>query len=193
MSSRVETSPRKLIAVGFLAVFVQTAVVSQVPPFAGSADVLPLVTISVGLLCGSLTGAVFGFAIGLGLDLIVGQPLGQYALIDLAIGYAAGRFGELRAPAGSLYLVPVGAAAAAFAAFGYGLLQVLFGGGAELSIAVAKQGALAVLWGALLAVPVNAIVRRSISAGSSRGPRSRGRSRAYATGGLSPLTPGRKR
>ena len=193
MNQALETSPRRLIAVGFLAVFLQTAVVSQVPPFAGTADVLPLVAMSVGLMCGSLTGAVFGFSVGLGLDLLVGQPLGQYALVDLAVGYGAGRFGEMRAPAGALYLVPAGAVASAVATFGYGLLQVLFGGGAELSLAVLRQGALAVLWGALLAVGVHAIVRRVISAGSARGPKSRGRSRAYATGGLSPLTPGRKR
>lgn len=193
MTPPVDASPRRLTAVGFLAVFAQTAVVSQVPPFAGAADIVPLVAMSAGLLCGSLPGAVFGFSLGLGLDLLVGQPLGQYAFVDLAVGYGAGRFAELRAPAGALYLVPAGAAAAAVSTFGYGLLQVLFGGGAELSLAVLRQGALAVLWGALLANGVHALVRSAISAGGSRGPKSRGRSRAYATGGLSPLTPGRRR
>jgi rod shape-determining protein MreD len=150
---------------------------------------------SVGLLFGSLPGAIFGFGVGLILDLLLIQTLGQYALIYLAVGYGAGRLMELRAPSGRLVLLPLGAAATATVTLGFGLLQVLLGGGANLNVVVLRQTALAVLWGALLAIPVDAMVRKIVVVRSKARPDSTrsGRSHAYATGGLSPLTPGRKK
>ena len=55
--------PLRLILLGFVAVLVQESAVSQISIFGVSADITPLVVMSVGLLCGSLTGAVFGFAL----------------------------------------------------------------------------------------------------------------------------------
>ena len=183
----------RLIGAGVAGVVTQLVIVSQVPPFSGSADIVPLVTLSVALMLGSLPGAVFGFATGLAIDLLLVQPLGQYALIGLAIGYGAGRIGELRPPATRLALVPLGALAAACATLGFGLLQVVLGGGASLSVAVVRQAALAVLWGALLAVPVNALTRRVIGGPPRLDSGRPSRRRAYATGGLSPLSEGRRR
>jgi len=183
----------RLFGVGAAALVIQIAVVSQVPPFSGSADIVPLVVMSVGLVLGSLRGAMFGFCVGLGADFLFVQPLGQYALLDLAVGYGAGRLMELRNPAGTLFVVPLGAGAAAFATLGFGVLQVLLGGGASLSLVVLRQSALAILWGALLAVPVHSAVRKVVK---RTGPSSTGRGtrrRGYATGGLSPLIPGKKR
>ncbi|MEI6447570.1 MAG: rod shape-determining protein MreD [Actinomycetes bacterium] len=190
----VSPVPRgRLAAVALLVLVIQTTVISQVPPFAGAADIVPLAAMSIGLLYGSLTGAFFGFGIGLGLDLLLVQPLGQYALLNLAVGYSAGRLAELRPPSGALFLIPLGACAVALTTIGFGILQVMFGGGASLSGAVVRQTAIAVLWGGLLAVPVNAAVARLATPGGGRGTARRSRRRAYATGGLSPLTPGRKR
>jgi cell shape-determining protein MreD len=187
-------STARFCAIGIIVVTLQVAVVSQVPPFSGSADILPLAAMSIGLMFGSLTGAIFGFCIGLGVDLLFVQPLGEYALLDLAVGYGAGRLAELRDPAGTLFLVPLGAAVAAVVTFGFGLLQTVMGAGAELSFVTLKDSLLAVLWGAILAIPVHALVKRLIGGRGDLdgGPRS-GRQRAYTTGGLSPLTPGRKR
>ena len=184
---------KRLIAAAVVVLIVQTTVVSQVPPLAGAADIVPLAAMSVGLMFGSLPGAVFGFGIGLGLDLLLGQPLGQYALLDLAVGYGAGRLSELRAPTGAAFLLPLGAAAAAVSTLGYGLLQIVLGGGTELSVAVVRQAVLAVIWGGLLAIPVNAAVGRIIGQRRGGAAQRKGRSRAYATGGLSPLKPGRNR
>lgn len=181
----------RLIAAAVVVVILQLAVVSQVPPFSGSADLVPLAAMSVGLLLGSLPGAVFGFGIGLAMDFMLVKPLGEFALLDLAIGYAAGRIGELRPPPRRLYLVPLGAAAAAFSALGYGLLQVLFGQGANLSGTVLQLAAWSILWGGVLAVPVHALLRRIVSLPGRKGGGTR--RRAYATGGLSPLTPGKRR
>jgi len=189
----VEAPKRRLAAIGLFAVVFQVTVVSQVPPFAGAADIVPLVAMSVGLVFGSLPGAVFGFSVGLGVDLLLAQTLGQYALLNLAVGYGAGRIAEMRSVEGSLPLVAMGAIACAVAVLGYGLIEVLLGGGASISIVVVQQAVLSILWGALLAIPVNAVVVRSTAGGGRRDQGRPGRRRAYATGGLSPLTPGRKR
>jgi cell shape-determining protein MreD len=169
------------------------AVVSQVPPFSGSADLVPLAAMAIGLLFGSLPGAIFGFGIGLTMDFLLVQTLGEYALLDLIVGYGAGRLMELRPMTGRLYLLPVGAAASAVSTIGYGVLQVLFGAGANLSGTVTQQAALAIMWGALLSIPVYALVRRITRVTRSRDGGGPTRRRAYATGGLSPLTPGKRR
>lgn len=183
----------RVAGAGVAAVVLQLVVVSQVPPFSGSADIVPLAIMTSGLALGSLQGAVFGFSVGLGCDLLLVQPLGESALIGMAVGYGAGRVGELRPPTTKVALIPLGALAAFAATLGFGLLQVLLGGGASLSLVALRQLAFAVLWGGLLAVPVNSFIRWCIGVDRSgeRGGQPRGR--GYTTGGLSPLTPGRKR
>ena len=79
----------------------QIAAVSQVKIFGLNADLVPLVAASVGLILGSLPGAIFGFAIGMLLDLALVETVGVASLILLAIGFAAGRLRELRDPQGA--------------------------------------------------------------------------------------------
>jgi cell shape-determining protein MreD len=105
--------PIRLVLLGFLGVVIQESAVSQVSIFGVSADLTPLIVMSVGLLCGSLTGAVFGFASGLLIDLILVQTLGVTSLLYIAIGYWSGRLHELRDPSHELVPLAVGAFAAA--------------------------------------------------------------------------------
>ena len=70
----------RLILLGFFGVVIQESAVSQVSIFGVSADLTPLLVMSVGLLCGSLTGAIFGFATGLLIDLVLVQTLGVTSL-----------------------------------------------------------------------------------------------------------------
>jgi hypothetical protein len=64
----------RIAAIGFLAVLLQLSFFSQVELFHVSPDVLPALVVCLGLLGGSLTGAVAGFAIGLFVDcLLVGR------------------------------------------------------------------------------------------------------------------------
>ena len=63
-----------LLRVGLLgtfAVLVQETVISKISIFGVSADITPLVVMSVGLLTGSLPGAITGFAIGLMVDTVL--------------------------------------------------------------------------------------------------------------------------
>jgi rod shape-determining protein MreD len=178
--------PLRLAALGFLSVVVQIAAVSQVTIFGVSADASPLVVASVGLLAGSLPGAIFGFAVGLFVDVALVQDLGVSSLLLIAVGYGAGRLRELRDPAHGLAPLAIGAAATAVATVGFALMQFMLGVRAPVSWLLLRQVVVTILLGSLLALPVYALVRRIVQGSLPQDPRRR-RRRAYTTGGLSPL------
>jgi len=178
--------PLRLAALGFLTVVIQIAAVSQITVFGVSVDLSPLVVASVGLLAGSLPGAVFGFAVGLFVDVALVQTLGVTSLLFIAIGYWAGRLRELRDPAHGLTPLAVGAAATAFATIGFALMQFMLGVRAPVSWLLLRQVVVTILIGTLLALPIYALVRRVVQGSLPDDPRRR-RRRAYTTGGLSPL------
>jgi rod shape-determining protein MreD len=178
--------PLRLVALGFAAVLIQQAAVSQISIFGVSADLTPLVVVSVGLLAGSLPGAIFGFAAGFLVDLTFVQTLGITSLLYIAIGYWAGRLRELRDPAHGLIPLAVGAAATAVTQLGMAIIQFLLGVDSPVSLLLAQQMFIVVLVNALLALPVYSVVKRVIQGALPQDPRRR-RRRAYTTGGLSPL------
>jgi rod shape-determining protein MreD len=178
--------PVRLIALAFLIVVLQEAAISQISVFGVSADLTPLVVMSVGLLAGSTFGAIFGFGTGLLVDLMLVQTLGVTSLLYIAIGYWSGRLRELRDPAHGLVPLVVGAAATLFAGIGMAIIQFLLGVNAPVSLLLLQQIFITMLVNTLLALPVYALVRRVIQPALPEDPRRR-RRRAYTTGGLSPL------
>ncbi|HEY2318245.1 MAG TPA: rod shape-determining protein MreD [Solirubrobacteraceae bacterium] len=182
-------SPRLILRLAILAlgtVVIQEAAISQVSLFGISADLTPLMVMSVGLLAGSLTGAVMGFATGLLVDTVLVQTLGITSLLYIAIGYWAGRLRELRDPAHGLVPLAAGAAATAVAGVGMTLIQFLLGVDAPVSLLLLQQLLVTILVNTLISLPVYAAVRRIVQPALPDDPRRR-RRRAYTTGGLSPL------
>jgi rod shape-determining protein MreD len=155
--------------------------------FAVTVDLSPLVVAFVGLLCGSTIGAATGFVVGLLVDLALVQTLGVTSLIFTLIGYWCGRLRELRDPQATLTPLLVGAAAAAAAAVGYSLVEFMLGVDAPVSLELLRQIVLGVVVDTIVALPMWAIVRRTLEPGLPDDPRRR-RRRAYTTGGLSPLS-----
>ena len=176
----------RLVVLGFLTVLVQQAAVSQISIFGVSADLSPLVVMSVGLLAGSMPGAIMGFGTGLLVDTVLVQTLGVTSLLYIAIGYWSGRLRELRDPAHGLVPLAAGAAATAIAGLGMTVIQFLLGVDAPVSLLLFQQIFITVLVNTLLALPVYALVRRIVTPALPDDPRRR-RRRAYTTGGLSPL------
>ncbi len=176
----------RLVAIGFLTVVIQEAAVSQISVFGVTADLTPLVVVSVGLLAGSTAGAAMGFGTGLFVDLVLVQTLGISSLLYIAIGYWAGRLRELRDPAHGLVPLAAGAAATAFAGLGMTVIQFLLGVDSPVSLLLVQQTFVTVLVNTLISLPVYAFVRRVITPALPEDPRRR-RRRAYTTGGLSPL------
>jgi rod shape-determining protein MreD len=178
----------RLTVLAVFVVFFQIGVVSEVPVFGVNVDLTPLVVVFIGLLCGSMLGAVSGFAIGLLVDLTLVQTLGVTSLIFTLIGYWAGRLRELRDPQAALTPLLVGAAGAAASLVGYSLIEFMLGVDAPVSLQLLRQIVLGVLVDTIVALPLWLLVRRALEGALPEDPRRRRRRRAYTTGGLSPLT-----
>jgi rod shape-determining protein MreD len=178
--------PLRLIAVAVLTVVIQEAAVSQITIFGTSADLTPLVVMAVGLLAGSIPGAIMGFGVGLLVDLLLFQTLGVTSLLYIVVGFWSGRLRELRDPSHGLVPMGLGAAATAFAGVGMTLIQFLLGVDSPVSMLLVQQIFVSVLVNTLLALPLYAAVKRVIEPTLPQDPRRR-RRRAYTTGGLSPL------
>jgi rod shape-determining protein MreD len=177
----------RIAALAVAVVFFQIGVVSEVPLLGVNIDLSPLLVVFVGLLCGSTLGAVTGFAVGLLVDLMLVQTLGVNSLIFTLIGYWSGRLRELRDPQAALTPLLVGAAGSAASLVGYSLMEFLLGVDAPVSLELLRQIVLGVALNTVIALPMWAIVRRSLQGGLPDDPRRR-RRRAYTTGGLSPLS-----
>ncbi|HUB76148.1 MAG TPA: rod shape-determining protein MreD [Solirubrobacteraceae bacterium] len=178
----------RLVAVGFAACMLQLLVISQIGVLGVSADVAPLVVVAAGLLCGSLTGACFGFAVGLFIDLAFVQVLGISSLLFTAIGYAAGRLRELRAPDAPLARLLLGAAATVLALGGYGAIEFMLGVNAPVSYGLLGAIVKETLLNCLIALPVYALTRRALLGALPAGERDR--NRAATTTRVSPLPRG---
>jgi rod shape-determining protein MreD len=178
----------RLAVLGVVAVLVQITAVSQVSLLGVSADLTPLIVASVGLLAGSIPGAVMGFAMGLFVDTALLQTLGVSSLLLTGIGYGAGRYAELRDPSNTLTPVAAGAAATAVAQVGFSLMQFLFGVDAPVSFLLLREILATIVVNTVLALPVYALVRRSIAAALPDDPRRRRARRAAAITGVSVLS-----
>lgn len=168
-------------------VFAQIGLISEVPVFGVSIDISPLLVAFTGFLCGSMLGAIAGFAVGLLIDLALLQTLGVTSLTFTLIGYWSGRLRELRDPQAALTPLLVGAAAAASAMVGYSLIEFLLGVDAPVSFELLRDIVVGLLLDTVVALPMWALVRRCLIGGLPEDPRRR-RRRAYTTGGLSPLS-----
>jgi rod shape-determining protein MreD len=177
----------RIAALAVAVVFFQIGVVSEVPVFGVNVDLSPLLVAFVGLLCGSTTGAVGGFAVGLLVDLALVQTLGITSLIFTLIGYWSGRLREVRDPQAALTPLVVGAVASAASLVGYSVMEFMLGVDAPVSLELVRQIVLGTLVNTVVAVPMWMLVRRCLIGGLPDDPRRR-RRRAYTTGGLSPLS-----
>src|SRR6201995_5846791 len=129
----------RLVVVGLLGVLLQLTSFSQVELFHVSPDILPALVVCLGLLGGSMTGAVSGFAIGFMLDCLLIQPLGGASLVLIAVGYAAGMFRE-RFEIHSRLVVPLLCALLPFAAeLGFGAVEAMFGIDTDVSVFVVRD------------------------------------------------------
>ena len=115
--------------------------------------------LAIGLLGGSLTGAVFGFSVGFLLDCLLMSDLGALALTMMAVGYFAGRYREdVGRPTRSATVLLGGA----FTLLGGGLFAVIqlgLGVDSEVTGGVARDLFVETLLGLILVVPVFALVR----------------------------------
>jgi rod shape-determining protein MreD len=168
----------RLAAIVVLTVTLQVSGLQGVDVLGGNADLVPLVVGAVALWGGSIAGAATGFATGLLLDLVLGQDVGSSSLVLTAVGYWAGRYGELHEPAHGLLPLPVGAAATAGYLLGTTVVSLMLAFDATLSLLAFRDMFLTLFLNALIALPVFALIRRILRPVLTRDPIERRRRRA---------------
>jgi rod shape-determining protein MreD len=147
-------------------VLVQFSFFSEISVIGVSPDITPVIVVSLGLLGGTMVGAVTGFSIGVVTDSLQLQTMGASSLVLIGIGYVAGRYRELTespspwAPA----LLAGGLTLAGGIAFA--LLQVLLVVGAPVSPLLARDIIVKAVLNLLLAYPIyrglRFLVRRAL-------------------------------
>jgi rod shape-determining protein MreD len=146
----------------FAAALLQAVIVSSIVIRGGSPDLLLLVVVSLGLLRGSIAGAIAGFAGGLVVDLLTLDTLGVTSLVLTLAGFWAGRYGETTVRGRRLApLLAAGVITVLAAVFGLVLHYTL---GNEVDARQALLTALppALVANLLLALPVHAFVRWAV-------------------------------
>jgi len=153
------TSWLRALAAVFVAALLQVVIVSSLVVEGGAPDLLLVVVVALGLLRGSVPGAVLGFLGGLVVDVVTLGTLGVSSLILTLAGFWAGRYGETTgrdrrfAP-----VIAVGTITVLAATFGFVLHYLLdeeVAAGHALVTALVPAFALNVA----LALPVHALVR----------------------------------
>jgi rod shape-determining protein MreD len=149
----------RVAALGVFAAIAQVVCFSKMDVFGTSPDLVLLVVFSLGVLGGSLTGAVAGFSIGLLIDCLLLETLGGFALTLLAVGYVAGRYRETvgRPTRGAVPLL--GGALTLLGALVIAAIQIGTGVDANVSFLVVRDALVKSLIGAVLAIPVLLAVR----------------------------------
>jgi rod shape-determining protein MreD len=150
----------RIAALILVTVVFQVAGVATLHVFGASPDLVPIMIGAVGLLAGSVPAAVTGFFAGLLLDLALGQPLGASSLVLTAVGYAVGRYREVRDPSHGLLPIPVGAAATAGYVVGFSLLSFMLEVRGPVSPSVIREMLITILLNALLALLLFPLIRR---------------------------------
>lgn len=129
----------RIVAIVIGGVILQLTFFSQVALFHVSPDLLPALVVVLGLLGGSLTGAVCGFSAGFLLDCLLIVPLGGGSLVLIATGYLAGLFRErfeIHSP-----LVPplLCMGLTLFAELGFGAVEMMLGFDAPVSTLIVRD------------------------------------------------------
>ena len=158
MKANVQTGIR-IVALVFVAVVLQLAIVSQIDLFGSNADLLPLVALAVGLRAGPIPGSVTGFLLGLVADMALIQTLGVTSLLLIAVGYLAGRYRELRDTSHALLPIVAGLAATLVYGVGFAVVQFLLGVQSPVSGLLARDIVITALLNSAVAIPTFAAVR----------------------------------
>ena len=150
----------RVVLIGLLGVLLQLCFFSRVELFHVSPDVLPALVVCLGLLGGSMAGAVSGFAIGLFLDCLLVEALGISSLVLLGVGYLAGLFRERFEIHSSLVPALLCMGLTLLAELGFGAVQLLLGVDSPLSVLIVRDVLLKSVYAFFLGWPLYLLLRR---------------------------------
>lgn len=155
-------SAARASALVFALAMLQAVIVSSLVLGGGAPDLLLVVVICLGLIRGSVPGAIFGFAGGLVVDFLTLDTLGITSLVLTLAGFWAGRYAETTGRGRRLApLVAVGAITVLAGVFGF-VLHYMLGDDVVARHALVTALAPALVLNLLLALPVHALVRATV-------------------------------
>jgi len=155
-------SAARALALVFAAAMLQAVIVSSLVLGGGAPDLLLVVVISLGLIRGSVPGAIFGFGGGLVVDLLTLDTLGITSLVLTLAGFWAGRYAETTGRGRRLApLVAVGAITVLTGVFAV-VLHYMLGDDVVARHALVTALVPALVLNLLLALPVHALVRATV-------------------------------
>ncbi len=152
----------RLAAIVILGVLLQVTFFSRVALFHVSPDVLPALITSLGLLGGSMTGAVCGFWAGFLLDCLLIAPLGGGSLVLGATGYLAGLFRERFEITSALLPPLLCALATLLAELGFGAVELMLGIDSAVSTLVLRDVLIKSVFAFFLGWPIYLGVKRAL-------------------------------
>ena len=150
----------RIAAVSLLAVLLQLSFFSRVELFHVSPDVLPAFVVCMGLLGGTMAGAVSGFAIGFFVDCLLVEALGITSLVLLGTGYLAGLWRERFEVHGTLVPALLCMGLTLVAELGFGAVQLLLGIDAPVSVLIVRDMLLKSVYAFFLGWPIYIGLRR---------------------------------
>jgi rod shape-determining protein MreD len=165
----------RIVLIALLGVLLQLSFFSRVELFDTSPDVLPALVVALGLLGGSMTGAVAGFSIGLLVDCLLVEALGASSLVLLGTGYLAGLFRERFEIHSSLVPALLCMGLTLFAELGYAALQLLLGVDSPVSLLIVRDMLLKSVYAFFLGWAIYIGVRRALRPALVEEPRVRRR------------------
>ena len=146
----------------FVAAMLQGVLVTSIVIGGGAADLLLVVVVALGMLRGSVPGAVYGFFGGLVLDLLTLNTLGLTSLVLTLAGFWAGRYAETTGAGRRLApLIAVGVITALAGFFAF-VLHYLLDEDVVARAALLTALAPMVVLNLALALPVYALVRWAV-------------------------------
>jgi rod shape-determining protein MreD len=149
----------RALAVVFVAAMLQVVIVSSIVVAGGAPDLLLVTVVALGLLRGSIPGAVLGFVGGLIVDLATLGTLGVTSLVLTLAGFWAGRYAETTGRGRRFApIIAVGAITVLAGVFGF-VLHYLLDEDVVARTALVSALVPAVVLNLVLALPVHRLVR----------------------------------
>jgi rod shape-determining protein MreD len=153
----------RIAAIVLLGVVLQLSFFSKLTVLGTTPDILPLLVVSLGLLGGSMTGAVCGFSVGLLVDCLLVEALGATSLVLLSAGYLAGLYRERFDVTSPLVPPMLCMGLTLFSELAFSAVQLMLGIDAQLSWLIARDILLESLFALLIAIPFYIAIRRVLA------------------------------
>jgi rod shape-determining protein MreD len=142
------------------ALLLQSTVFAQIKLGGAKPELMYLITVALAMIEGPATGAIYGFAAGMGQDFLLNQPKGITALTLTLVGYVVGQIRQYIVSPSPALPVALVAAATAIGVLFYGFVAFLLGQLGTGFLFLLRTALLSALYNAILTPLLFPVLRR---------------------------------